>query len=469
MKKRTYTKSDIFTAFEAAGLTQGSTVFVTTSLGMLGEAENVTTQEELNSLFYECLKIQVGKTGNVIVPTYSYTFGKSKPNDLAIYDPETTPAEIGPFPEFFRKQQGVNRSLDPMMSVSGFGPDIKDLFCNLPPTSYGEDSLYERLTKINAKCCSIGLGPNWMPFIHYADYICKVPFRYDKLFLGKIKDENKLQEFTWLYSVPLLHSASRSTGHLAGNLATEAKIWNYSDLGRARVYIADYKKYFDFTVNLIKNNPWTTAFGPPGDPILLERERVNVKPELQSLDNFELNDMLNKSLLLNRREGSEISNELITIISKKLKLTTFEHITGSRHYDSVIPECYTSQNERFFGTLKGAHSSFPQNGKYDIVLAYVNNDGSDNLAILKTALKYFDELTTNNVKILLVLSSPTLFPAWLNTNQNIVENICNIHEFAVNDTIGNPYSLSYLKNPNVKNSLATIKNKIISHTKEQVS
>jgi aminoglycoside N3'-acetyltransferase len=463
MKKRTYTKSDIFTAFEAAGLTQGSTVFVTTSLGMLGEAENVTTQEELNSLFYECLKIQVGKTGNVIVPTYSYTFGKSKPNDLAIYDPETTPAEIGPFPEFFRKQQGVNRSLDPMMSVSGFGPDIKDLFCNLPPTSYGEDSLYERLTKINAKCCSIGLGPNWMPFIHHADYICKVPFRYDKLFIGKIKTENRIQETSWLYTVPLLHTASRSTGHLAGKLATEAQIWNYAELGRARVYVADYRKFFDFTVNLIKQNPWTTAFGPPDDPFTLERKRLNVQPELTDTENLSLNEIVNKCLALNRREGSELSNELITAISKKLNFLTFEYATGTRYYDSVIPECYTSKDERFFGKLKLAQSRFSKNTEYDVVLSYVNNnENSDNLTLFNQAFDYYSNLSTNNEKILVVLSSPALFPAWLNTNAGITENICNIYEFVTNNNTETPYSLSYLKNPNARENLASIKTRFTS-------
>ena len=99
-----------------------------------------------------------------------------------------------------------------------------------------------------------------------------MPFRYDKLFIGKIKTENRIQETSWLYTVPLLHTASRSTGHLAGSSPLEAQIWNYAELGRARVYVADYRKFFDFTVNLIKQNPWTTAFGPPDDPFTLERK-----------------------------------------------------------------------------------------------------------------------------------------------------------------------------------------------------
>ena len=38
--------------------------------------------------------------------------------------------------------------MDPMMSICGIGPLVKELFYKLPFTTYGEDCLYERLLKI---------------------------------------------------------------------------------------------------------------------------------------------------------------------------------------------------------------------------------------------------------------------------------------------------------------------------------
>lgn len=453
--KRTYSEKDIYTALEKAGLKSEDTVFITTSLGMLGIPENVHTQEELNCLFFNALKSFFSK-GNIIIPTYSYSFGKSRPNNLATYDPTETPSEIGPFPEYFRQQKGVLRTLDPMMSVAGIGPNIKELFENLPLTSYGYDSIFHRLTKVNSKCCSIGLGANWMPFIHFADYVCKVPFRYDKLFYGKIKKDNEIIETAWLYSVPLLSPASRSTGHIAGNLATEANIWKFAELGRARVYAADYKEYFDFTVDLIKKDPWTTAFGPPADPLLLEQERVQLKSSLSNIKHLAPKDFINKLLTIERTEASAVANEAIDFFAEKYKMLTYAFKTGENHFDTIIPECTTSDEKKFFGEIKIAQLpkvlDSNKTDKYELFITYVNKSHKQEkdylLGVLEGINRY--QSSSSSDKILLILSSPTAFWAWLNQNQNLSSKITKIYEFTGLDSQNLPYSGNYPKNPNIK-------------------
>ncbi len=265
-----YTKKDIIKVLKSVGIEKSDTVFFSTSFGMVGIPPSfVKTQEDLNKLFLEAIR-EVLVDGNIVVPTYSYTFGKSLASNLANFT-RYTPAEIGPFPNYVLKQSDAIRSIDPFVSVACIGKDCKKLLSNLSNVSYGEGSFFEKLVNLeNSKCCSIGLGPNWTPFIHYADYLSKVPHRYDKLFWGKI--EGKV--YPWIYSVRFVGDESYPYAHIAGREAENAGIWKYSELGRARVYAASCKKYFDFVMEKLNKNPWYLAKGPAIDVIKKEKERV---------------------------------------------------------------------------------------------------------------------------------------------------------------------------------------------------
>jgi aminoglycoside N3'-acetyltransferase len=333
---KTYTLNDIEQALTSAGLSKGDLVFVTTSLGMLGLAQGVNTQEELNSLHLQGLKRVLGPEGTILVPTYSYTFGASSASELAIFDLDQTAAKIGPFPEFFRKQPGVIRSKDPMMSVAGLGPRSLELFKELPATSYGADSLFARLAKTEAKCCSIGLGPNWTPFIHHADWFSKVPFRYDKLFHGIIKDANQTISCPWVYAVPLLSKEAEANGHVIGAMAVESKIWRYAELGRARVYCCSYLDYFNFTLNAQRKQPWITAIGPADDPVKLEQKRL-----LQIKSNIDLSKLnLSELALISRADCSYEVERAIELVAQQIPVTLHSYKSGENHFDWILPESW---------------------------------------------------------------------------------------------------------------------------------
>ena len=86
----------------------------------------------------------------------------------------------------------------------------------------------------NLKCLTIGLGINWIPFIHYLDWLNKVPFRYDKYFFkGYIKLKNKSKFFiNWHYPVRYLRNKSTiSDGYKLGNLAYKKGIIKESSMG----------------------------------------------------------------------------------------------------------------------------------------------------------------------------------------------------------------------------------------------
>lgn len=340
-----YGKEDILRAFRDAGLRRGDIVFITTSLGMLGVAEGVSTSDDLNRLYFDCILETLGPDGTALVPAYSYTFGRGRASDTAVFDPDTTPAEIGPFPEFFRRQPGVIRSLDPMMSICGLGPAARELFADLPPTSYGADSVFARLTRGEAKCCSIGLGPNWTPFIHYADWLAKVPFRFDKLFTGRLRTrtsagEVRERDMNWLYSVRVLAEPSEANAHRLGQKATEAGIWHYAPLGRARVYVAGYREYFDFAMTQLAVDPWAQAAGPPGPVLEMEAKRVGIARFPLALDRSSdiaaRHDALAPLPRHTVSDGYDAALEKLAGLELRLDIRTTP--TGANHFDWVVPE-----------------------------------------------------------------------------------------------------------------------------------
>ena len=248
-----YTENDIVKSFAKINLRKGDNLIVTTSLGMLGL---INSKSDINEVFFRMLKKCIGENGTLFVPTYTYSFGKNK-----LFDVKKTKSSIGDFGNFFLNQKNIIRSEDPMMSIAGVGPEAKKILKIKKNTSYGKGCVFEKMLKIDLKILNIGLGPNWIPFIHYLDYLNKVPFRYDKYFEGQIIDiNNKRKKIRWHYPVRNSDARSRANGHVLGRLAENKKIFMSVKLGRGRILVAKYKKLFNFLEKVTSKNKYLTSY-----------------------------------------------------------------------------------------------------------------------------------------------------------------------------------------------------------------
>ena len=261
IRRNKFTYSDLVLALKKCGIKKNDSVFLTTNISLIGVPKTNTK----NHLLTKCqwilkgLKKIIGKNGNIFVPTYSYTFDSKKVNTFIV---NKTESKIGYFPNFFLKEN-IIRNIDPMVSVSGMGSKAEDILLNSSHTSYGKDCVFERLLKIkNLKCLTIGLGINWVPFIHYLDWINQVPFRYDKYFKGYIKLNNKKFILKWHYPVRYLKDKSSiSDGYKLGNLAYKNGMFKKSKIGRSSIYSINYQDYFYFCKKKTKYNKFLTSNG----------------------------------------------------------------------------------------------------------------------------------------------------------------------------------------------------------------
>lgn len=116
------------------------------------------------------------------MPTFTFSFPNGKE-----YNPATSKSRMGALNEFFRKQPGVLRSNDPLMSVALKGVDTK-LVTEVGTHSISEGSTYDMIHHMDG-VKFLFLGPqigDCMTFMHYLEWLFDVDYRYIRAFRGKV-------------------------------------------------------------------------------------------------------------------------------------------------------------------------------------------------------------------------------------------------------------------------------------------
>lgn len=312
-------------------------------------------------MFVEALGEALGPEGTIAVPTYTYSFGKNE-----CFEVESTPSAVGPFTEYFRNQPGVLRSRDPMLSVAAQGPLARQLLSDLPRTCYGPGSVYARLIDFGFKICTVGLGLHWATFRHHIEELAAVPFRYKKVFVGRIRQEEMEAMEAWVYSVRILAENGIPDGRRLAALAEENHLCRQASLGRGQICCIDSSKYFDFGMQALASDPWLSAKGPAADSLELERVRVGgnvraVGQEAQCLD-----EILQKLESAPSQMMPELTDQLLDQSARQLFFTLRHHRTGDENYGWVVPERW-SLKSCIIASMDGLESWDAASGQLDVL------------------------------------------------------------------------------------------------------
>lgn len=169
------------------GADQCETLYIHTSLSYGMPNPNIKKKELLGELLHviKCLNVRT-----VCMPTFTFSFCNGKE-----YNPVESVSRMGVLNEFFRKQEGVIRSMDPLMSVALMGEDT-DLVKGIGHSSCGSCSTFDKLRhRENVKF--LFLGPkigDCMTYMHYLEWLYSVDYRYERIFRGKIAEGRKEYE-----------------------------------------------------------------------------------------------------------------------------------------------------------------------------------------------------------------------------------------------------------------------------------
>ncbi|NLG32011.1 MAG: hypothetical protein GX550_00645, partial [Syntrophomonadaceae bacterium] len=267
-----YSQSELVEALRLASLQKGDTVFSHVAMLKLGLPAEMGKGKSPVDIIIEAILEVIGSEGTFITPTYTYSFCKNE-----IYDPINTASEVGPFGEELRKRSGFQRSLDPIFSVTGCGSRIAELFKNLPNDCFGRDCIYERLAKVDAKICNIGLDLSLLTAIHHLEQIFQVPYRYLKPFTGYIRQGERFTKETWIYYVRMMGDYSVQNCEPLDNLLRKRDYSYRVPVGRGQVTCVRIQDAYNLAQKEVEANPWFLAKGPVCDPLVEESKRVGGK------------------------------------------------------------------------------------------------------------------------------------------------------------------------------------------------
>lgn len=176
---RAFSNLDLLQALRDLKADQTDVLYIHSSLSFGTPNTELKKKELLQSIIDVILELGV-KT--VCMPTFTFSFCNGK-----VYDPSVSASKMGVLNEYFRKQNNVVRSLDPLMSVALFGED-KDLAEGIGHSSCGANSTFDKLShRDNVKF--LFLGPkigDCLTYMHYLEWLFSVDYRYERKFIGDV-------------------------------------------------------------------------------------------------------------------------------------------------------------------------------------------------------------------------------------------------------------------------------------------
>lgn len=177
-----YSQDDLIEALIRLGIQKGDIICCHSEIYSFG-IPLLPIKDFLNALI-ECLFETVGQNGTLIMPTFTYSFCNNE-----VYDKLNSKCTVGALGEFFRKQNGVKRTNDPIFSFAIKGAKEK-LFLNQDDqkSCFDDNCVYAILVKNKGKILNFG-NKDCFTFAHYPIEKVGVDYRYFKEFEGLIIDE----------------------------------------------------------------------------------------------------------------------------------------------------------------------------------------------------------------------------------------------------------------------------------------
>lgn len=181
--------------FKNLKIRKGDKILIHSNISGLFQYYN-TDKDNICNLFFVFLKKYIGKNGTIIIPTYNYKFTKKIRFDL-----KNTPSEVGYLGNHLLKKNWKKRTLDPVFSHIIYGNVGNFRQSKINTNAFGADSLFSHVNKGKFKILCFCCPTNTITFIHYLEYIFKVPYRFLKKFSGKFIVNGNEQIITYDYYV----------------------------------------------------------------------------------------------------------------------------------------------------------------------------------------------------------------------------------------------------------------------------
>lgn len=319
--QKEYFVQDIASALQKAGLKEGDDIFVHSDLKSFGKIAGKISREEFLGAFLKALLEVVGPKGNIIMPTFSYSFCKKE-----VFDPKETKSTVGILTEYFRRLSEVKRSMDPIFSVAALGPD-KDFYTEVGTDCFGRNSIFEKLNKKKAKMVFLGETFD-MTYIHFIEQHYNVPYRFIKHFSGQIKTGNASKECTFAYNVRPLNENIEYDLEGIAEFLDRKKVLSQSILGNSKIRVVNAGDAFNQISDGLKNNVY----------FLLKAKPQSTKEPVSENLGEQMYDLIKELFPICRSITGNGVRKTLRIIQKHIPLKIHEVPTGTKVFDWDVPK-----------------------------------------------------------------------------------------------------------------------------------
>jgi aminoglycoside 3-N-acetyltransferase len=232
------TTADLFDALQAVGITQGDILCIHTDISGFGTPAIKDKNAYLDAIL-STIREAAGEGGCIVMPTFTYSFCNQQE-----FNVQQTPSQMGALTERFRKQQGTRRTRDPIFSFAVDGKN-SDPILETDNNCFGDQSVYAKLHRLNAKLILLGSRVKGYTFFHYIEQCFGVPYRFFKTFRGTVIDEGTRYETSVEYYVRYLDRQSapdikKIAGFLEANNNFKEVRFAYGS-----IVSIDLKQFFD--------------------------------------------------------------------------------------------------------------------------------------------------------------------------------------------------------------------------------
>jgi aminoglycoside N3'-acetyltransferase len=216
----------------------------------------IPNKEQHTSFLDSVLDIFLYLGITLIIPTYSYTTS-------GIFDPATTPTNLGAINKHILKRNDVIRSEHPLFSHGGLG-NQKSILNNVGKSAFGEKSVYSILS--NWYSTQVGflyfgrpvVSGNTMP--HFIEQNFKVQYRFEKYFPTGVIGQDSTIKYGYSAFVRKQDNANNDYSFSFDLAAKDLyKYGAVNELHMAKKYtnlsLIPINKFVDVMTQGLKNNP----------------------------------------------------------------------------------------------------------------------------------------------------------------------------------------------------------------------
>ena len=134
--------------------------------------------EALPAAVLDCILRAVGPARTLLMPTYTGGFRDGR------IDLDTAPCTTGMVNERLRQMPGTRRTASAFFSFAAYGPEADDVLALRPEDAWGDGSVFAWIEERDAQLVVLGVPWAMCSFLHRAEWLTRVPYRYQKPFSG---------------------------------------------------------------------------------------------------------------------------------------------------------------------------------------------------------------------------------------------------------------------------------------------